>query len=105
MTLQETLASIAKSGLPLQGKLDALKSEFETNFAPPAVVEALHRATDELIASGAQNRALKAGDTAPEFTLPDADGNPVSSKALLAKGPLVRHLLSGRLVSVTATST
>lgn len=89
MSLQETLASIAKSGLPLQGKLDALKSEFETNLAPPAAVEALHRATDELIASGAQSRALKAGDVAPEFTLPDADGNLVSSKALLVEGPLV----------------
>jgi peroxiredoxin len=89
MTLQETLASIAKSGLPLQGKLDALKFEFDNNLAPPAAVEVLHRATDELIASGAQSRALKAGDVAPEFTLPDPDGNPVSSKVLLAKGPLV----------------
>jgi hypothetical protein len=35
MSLQETLGSIAKSGLPLQGKLDALKFEFETNLAPP----------------------------------------------------------------------
>ena len=49
----------------------------------------LHRATDEQIASGAQSRALKAGDVAPEFTLPDPDGNSVSSKVLLAKGPLV----------------
>jgi peroxiredoxin len=89
MTLQETLASVAKSGLPLQGKLDALKFEFETNLAPRAAIEALHRSTNELIASGAQNRALKAGDVAPEFTLPDLDGNPVSSKVLLAKGPLV----------------
>lgn len=89
MTLQETLASIAKSGLPLQGKLDALKLEFETNLAPPAAVAALHRATDELVASGAQNRALKAGDVAPAFTLPDPEGNPVSSMALLANGPLV----------------
>lgn len=89
MTFQETLAKIAKSGLPLQGKLDAFKFEFDNNLAPPAAVEALHRATDELIASGAQSRALKAGDVAPEFTLPDPDGNPVSSKALLAKGPLV----------------
>ena len=31
--LQETVASIAKSGLPLQGKLDALKIDFETNLA------------------------------------------------------------------------
>ena len=89
MTLQETLAKIAKSGLPLQGKLDAFKFEFDTNLAPPAAVEALHRSTDELIASGAQNRALKAGDVAPAFTLPDADGNPISSEALLARGPLV----------------
>jgi peroxiredoxin len=89
MTLQETLASIAKSGLPLQGKLDALKFEFDTNLAPPAAVEALHRSVNELIASGAQDRALKVGDLAPEFTLPDVDGNPASSKALLGKGPLV----------------
>lgn len=89
MSFQETLASIGKSGLPLQGKLDALKAEFETNIAPKPVVEVLHRAIDELIASGTQVKALKAGDVAPEFTLPDADGRPVSSKALLANGPLV----------------
>ena len=95
MTLQETLTSIAKSGLPLQGKLDMLKSEFETSLAPPTAVEMLHRSTNELIASGAQNRALKAGDIAPEFTLPDPDGNPVSSKVLLAKGPLVLTFYRG----------
>ena len=67
MSLQETLASIAKSGLPLQGKLDALKFEFETKLAPKAAVEALHRSTDELISSGAQNRSRKVGDLAPEF--------------------------------------
>jgi peroxiredoxin len=89
MSFQETLASIAKSGLPLQGKLDALKAEFETNIAPKPVVAVLHRAIDELIASGAQVKALKAGDIAPEFTLPDADGKPISSKAMLANGPLV----------------
>jgi hypothetical protein len=89
MTLQETFASIAKSGLPLQAKLDAFKFEFDTNLAPPAAVEALHRSVNELIASGAQSRALKVGDLAPEFTLPDVNSNPVSSKVLLAKGPLV----------------
>lgn len=89
MTLQETLAKIASSGLPLQGKLDALKNEFDNNIAPPAVSEVLHRAVDELIASGAQDRALKVGDVAPEFTLPDPDGKMVSSKVLLEYGPLV----------------
>ena len=32
---------------------------------------------------------LKTGDRAPDFTLPDADGNPVSLAALLADGPVV----------------
>jgi hypothetical protein len=30
-----TLASIARSGLPLKGKLDALKIELDINLAPP----------------------------------------------------------------------
>ncbi len=89
MTFQETFAKIAQSDLPLQGKLDAFKVEFDTRLAPPAAVKALHRSVDELIASGAPDRALKVGEVAPEFTLPDSDGNPVSSKALLARGPLV----------------
>ncbi len=89
MNFQETFAHILKSDLPLQGKLDAFEVEFDTRLAPPAAVEALHRSVDELIASGAQDRALKVGDVAPEFILPDPAGNQVSSKALLARGPLV----------------
>lgn len=75
--------------MSLQDKLDALKAEFETKMAPPAVVEVMHRVTDELIASGQAERALRAGDRAPSFTLLDPDGKPVSSADLLAKGPLV----------------
>jgi peroxiredoxin len=75
--------------MSLQDKLDALKVEFETKMAPPAVVEVMHRVTDELIASGQAERALRAGDRAPSFTLPDPDGKLVSSAGLLAKGPLV----------------
>jgi len=89
MTFQDTLAQIAQSGLPLQGKLDAIRTEFETNIAPGPVVEVLHRATDELITAGAPGKALKAGDVAPEFALPDPDGTLVSSRTLLAAGPLV----------------
>src|SRR5262249_24803266 len=75
--------------MSLQGKLDALKAEFETKMAPPAVVEVMHRVTDQLIASGQAERALRAGDRAPSFTLPDADGKAVSLADLLAQGPLV----------------
>lgn len=95
MTFQETFAAIMQLDLPLQAKLDAFKVEFDTRLAPPVAVEALHRSVDELIASGAPDRALKVGDIAPEFTLPDPDGNPVSSKALLANGPLVVSFYRG----------
>ncbi len=75
--------------MSLQDKLDALKVKFETSMAPPEVVAVMHRVTDELIASGQAERALKAGDRAPAFTLPDPEGKPLSSQDLLAKGPLV----------------
>jgi peroxiredoxin len=83
----------------LQDKLDALKADFKAGkfpLVPSAEQLALmDRATDELIVSGQVGRALKAGDRAPEFTLNDPDGNPVSSKALLEKGPLVISFYRG----------
>ncbi|MEY9523736.1 peroxiredoxin [Bradyrhizobium japonicum] len=51
--------------------------------------------TAELIASGHAQRAKKAGDAAPEFILRDPDGKPVSSRDLLAKGPLVVSFYRG----------
>jgi peroxiredoxin len=79
--------------MSLQDKLDAYKAEWESGKppynVPASVVETVHRATDEMIASGQADRALKAGAQAPTFLLPDADGNPISSEALLKKGPLV----------------
>ena len=67
----------------------------EPKLARPVLVEALHRSIDELIASGAGERTLKAGDIAPLFVLPNADGKPVSSKDLLVRGPLVVTLYRG----------
>lgn len=79
--------------MSLQDKLDAFKADFQAGKppynVPPSVIETMHRATAELIASGAAQKALKAGDKAPTFTLNDPDGNPVSSADLLRQGPLV----------------
>lgn len=75
--------------MSLQAKLDAFKAHFEQNMAPAEAVAAFHKHTAELIASGQADRALKAGDKAPEFTLLNPDGDEVSSVELLAKGPLV----------------
>lgn len=81
--------------MSLQDKLDAVKTKFETEMAPPQVVEIMHRVTDELIASGQAQRALNTGDIAPFFTLPDPEGRLVSSRELLAKGPLVLTFYRG----------
>jgi peroxiredoxin len=85
--------------MTLQAKLDAFKADFEAGKppynVPYSVIETMHRATAELIASGAATRALKAGDETPAFTLADPDGRPVSSADLLARGPLVVSFYRG----------
>lgn len=85
--------------MTLQDRLDAFKADFVAGKppynVPPAVIATMQRATDELIASGAAQRALKAGDRAPDFVLPDPEGKPVSSTELLAKGPLVLSFYRG----------
>jgi peroxiredoxin len=85
--------------MTLQARLDAFKADFEAGkppySVPRSVIEIMHRATKDLIASGAAQRALKVGDKAPSFTLKDPDGNAVSSSALLADGPLVVSFYRG----------
>lgn len=85
--------------MSLQAKLDAFKADFEAGKPPynvPApVIEIMHRATADLIASGAAQRSLKAGDRIPAFTLSDPEGNPVSSADLLKHGPLVISFYRG----------
>ncbi|AUG53879.1 peroxiredoxin-like family protein [Thalassospira marina] len=85
--------------MSLQAKLDAFKADFEAGKppynVPYSVIETMHRATAELKASGLANTAKKAGDIAPEFSLKDPDGNLVSSKELLAKGPLIISFYRG----------
>ena len=85
--------------MSLQARLDAFKADFEAGKPPynvsPSVVETMHRATAELIASGAARLAKNVGDKAPSFTLKDPDGNVVSSDELLKKGPLVVSFYRG----------
>src|SRR6266850_8217483 len=82
-----------RNPMTLQDRLDAFKADFEAGKppykVPPSVIATMHRATAELIASGQAGRAKKAGDLAPPFTLDDPEGHPVTSAALLSRGPLV----------------
>ena len=75
--------------MKLQEKLDAFKANFETKVAPPDVVALFHKTTAELIATGQAERSLKVGDIAPTFELVTAEGERVSSTAMLERGPLV----------------
>jgi peroxiredoxin len=85
--------------MTLQDRLDAFKADFEVGkppySVPPSVIAAMHRATAELIASGAADRALRTGTKAPDFKLLDSRGVEVSSSALLAKGALVVSFYRG----------
>jgi peroxiredoxin len=60
-----------------------------------SAIETMHRAPAELIESGAAQRAKKAGDVAPSFSLKDPDGNVVSLAGLLKRGPLVLSFYHG----------
>jgi len=50
---------------------------------------------DRVRTSGALDHALNVGQSAPDFTLPDAFGNDVSLKTLLAKGPVAISFYRG----------
>lgn len=85
--------------MSVQDRLDAFKADLESGKLPfkPTMqqIEAMHRATAELVAGGQARHALKAGDKAPDFVLNDADGKPVASRDLRAKGPLVLSFYRG----------
>lgn len=85
--------------MSLQAKLDAFKADFEAGKppynVPHSVIEVMHRATAELVASGVAGRALAAGSRAPSFALKDPDGKAVSSSELLGQGPLIVSFYRG----------
>ena len=83
----------------LQERLDEFKKTFEYGAppynAPHEAIETMHRATDELKATGIEQRALKVGDRAPGFRLFNQDHIQVSSIDLLREGPLVLSFFRG----------
>ena len=65
--------------------------ELERSLPPlaPEQSELLAKAARELALSGITERVLKAGAQAPDFTLPNAVGRPLSLETALASGPVV----------------
>jgi hypothetical protein len=72
----------------LQQQLDAFKKEFIATV-PPQVSAAIFGNIEELVRSGVSGRSLKAGDHAPDFSLPNIRGELVALADLLARGPVV----------------
>jgi len=81
--------------MTLEDKLAAIREMAKTR-QPPEVRAVMHQATEDLRASGIMNRIAKAGSAAPDFTLPNAAGQPVSLAGLRARGPVVVSFYRGR---------
>lgn len=79
----------------LQDKLDEYKKSF-LEKAPSEAVAIMQKATKDLTNSGIMDKVLKVGEPAPDFSLPDVNGNLVELKGLLAKGPVVISVYRGQ---------
>jgi peroxiredoxin len=81
--------------MPLQHQLDALTAQLRS-LVPAERLATIDRAAEELTRSGLADRALKAGDQAPSFELPDGDGMLWRSEELVRGGPLAIVFYRGR---------
>ena len=81
--------------MSLEEKLAAIREMAETR-QPPEVRAVMQKATDDLRASGIMDQVARVGTLAPDFTLPDVAGRPVSLAALRARGPVVLSFYRGR---------
>ncbi|SMB95857.1 alkyl hydroperoxide reductase/thiol specific antioxidant/Mal allergen [Hymenobacter roseosalivarius DSM 11622] len=73
---------------PLQGELDATAQHLAT-VLPPATSHAIDAGIASVRQAGLAQRSRQVGQTAPDFTLPDAAGNPVALSGLRRQGPVI----------------
>lgn len=78
----------------LAEELDAYLADFSQRV-PEEIRRVMREADEEIRASGVEDRALKAGRTAPDFVLPDAHGAPVRLADRLAVGPVILTFYRG----------
>lgn len=81
--------------MSLEEKLAAIREMAKTR-QPPEVRAVMHQAVEDLRASGVMERVARVGAPAPDFTLPNVAGQPVSLAALRARGPVVLSFYRGR---------
>jgi len=81
--------------MSLNQQLDSLTAKLRA-MVPAERLAVVDRFAEDLAKSGQTDRALKAGDPAPSFELPDGDGMLWRSEDLLRGGPLVIVFYRGR---------
>ncbi len=81
--------------MSLAEQLEDLTAKLRS-MVPAERLATIDRAIEELRASGLAARALRVGDKAPGFELPDGDGMVWRSADLLRNGPLVAIFYRGR---------
>ena len=75
-------------------ELEELSREVRSN-ASPERLQANAQTISDLVAHGLSALALREGDVAPDFSLPDAHGHMVALKTLLDRGPVVISFYRG----------
>ena len=81
--------------MALQERLDAIREASKARI-PAEARAVMERSVDDLRRSGIMDRIAKVGQKAPDFTLPDATGQPVRLADLVARGPVVLSFYRGR---------
>ena len=81
--------------MTLEERLAGIRELSRTRMAPEARAVLL-RGIDDLRASGIMDGVVKVGARAPDFTLPNAAGQPVRLEELRASGPVVLSFYRGR---------
>lgn len=79
----------------LQEELDSITANTRI-LVQPERLEVSERAVEQLFASGIEDRILKPGCRAPDFSLQDSHGRLVRSSDLLSLGPLIINFFRGR---------
>ena len=80
--------------MSLKDELDKQRAASAERF-PPETLATMQGATKDLIASGIAERSAGEGSAAPDFSLPNAHGEPVASEALWGDGPAVVSFYRG----------
>jgi hypothetical protein len=81
--------------MTLEERLAQLREQSRARMAPE-VRAVLLRSIEDLRASGIGHRVAKVGSRAPDFTLPNTAGEPVSLARLRTRGAVVLSFYRGR---------